>query len=566
MNRRYVCGEEERATRFARLFDYVRTQKGELCLLLGNGASIGSGGKQWDEIADEIALKWKLDFPTEYSINEKFNLIFRNCGDYQRQAILKRYLSDLPLSNGYRWLANLIKEGYFDVIFTTNFDYLINKSLHEVDLVQDIDFTMLLLNKRSFEDDIEKIEWSIKGVLSKLNDKGINVKVVKLHGDLTYPDTLIITDDDIKAHTLTVKKVLGEYLNQNPQKGILLVGYSGRDTDVAVALNEATGNESVWWLNPNKPLIEDPIASFVSTRGVFPHNAILGDDGKFDTVFNELHNKLIKSKRTTSSELDTILKKMQNVGEGKGQENDIDAIITFLESHTIVIPSTIKLMKNLSGDEQLQLLDIVSRCRYICNTSYRLAIRSYCIGIFLYLLLDNDIINNKEKLRRLIERGGALFSECSIEQDAKKMIQEVFEAGCTGYDLQAFELSVQDQLSSLESEKIQNNSYNLSLEKLDRIISCFDRLIEFQRFANKTRHTLDLRNFEKTFLEMANNLTEIVHPVSKISYYPPHMAEFIEKCNELERKLRVLPYIITDDQISQYNWLAKLNLNYDVDS
>ena len=390
MNSRCECGEEERATRFYRLLDYVRTLKGELCLILGNGASIGSGGKHWDDIADEIALKWKLDVPAEYSINEKFNLIFRNCGDYQRQIILKKYLSDLPLSNGYRGLANLIKEGYFDVIFTTNFDSLINKSLHEVYLIPDIDFTMLLLNKRSFEDDIEKIEWSIKGVLSKLNDKEINVKVVKLHGDLTYPDTLIITDDDIKAHTLTVKKVLGEYLNRNPQKGILLVGYSGRDTDVSVALNEATGNESVWWLNPNKPLIEDKIASFVSTRGVFPHNAILGDDGKFDTVFNELHNNLIKSKRTTSLELDT-LKKMQNIEEGKGQENEIDAIITFLESHTIVIPSTIKLMKNLSGDEQLQLLDIISRCRYIGNTSYRLAIKSYGIGIFLYLLLDTDL-------------------------------------------------------------------------------------------------------------------------------------------------------------------------------
>jgi hypothetical protein len=77
---------------------------------------------------------------------------------------------------------------------------------------------------------------------------------------------------------------------------------------------------------------------------------------------------------------------------------------------------------------------------------------------------------------------------------------------------------------------------------------------------------MDLRNFEKTFLKMANDLTEIVHPVSKISHYPPFMEEFIEKCNELERKLRVLPHLISDDKISQYNWLVKLNINYDRDS
>lgn len=557
----------EEVDHFYRLLDYVKTRKGEFCLLLGNGASIGSGGKRWDEIADEIAREWKLDIPSDFSINEKFNLIFRNCGDYHKRAILDEYISDLPVSNGYRGLANLIKEGYFDVIFTTNFDHSINESLADIGLVQDRDFTIQILKKISLGDDGKEIESSSDSILSILNDKRFKAKIVKLHGDLAYPDTLILTDDAIKAHTPFVKKVLGSYLKQNTQKGILLVGYSGKDTDIAVALNEAEGNESVWWLNPNEPSIRDPIVGFLSKRDVFLHgtNAILGDDGKFDNVFGELHNVLIKSKTTPSSELDTILKKMQNVGEGKGQEGDIDAIITFLESHSIVIPSTIKLMKKLSGDEQLQLLDIVSKLRYIGNTTYQLAIRQYCIGMFLYLL-DNDIINNKEKLRRLIERGGALFSECSIEQDAEKMIQKVFEAGCTGYDLQAFKLSVQDQLSSLESGKTQNNSYNLTLEKLDRIISCFDRLIEFQRFANKKRYTLDLRNFEKTFLEMANDLTEIVHPVSKISYYPPFMEEFIEKCNELERKLRVLPHLISDDKISQYNWLVKLNINYDRDS
>lgn len=566
MNSRCECGEEERATCFYRLLDHVKTRKGEFCLLLGNGASIGSGGKRWDEIADEIALKWNLGFPPETLINEKFNLIFRNCGDYQKRAILKSYLLTLQLSDGYMSLANLIKEGYFDVIFTTNFDYLINRSLHEVDLIQDIDFTVLVLTKRSFGDNTGMIELSTKGVLSKLKDKEINIKVVKLHGDLTYPDTLIITDDDIKANTVIVKEVLGGYLKDNPQKGILLVGYSGRDTDIAAALNEAEGNESVWWLNPNMPSLKDPIASFVTARNVFPYNAISGDRGKFDHVFSELHNKLIKSKITTSSELNTILKKIQNVGEGKGQENDIDAIITFLESHSLVLPSTITLMRNLTGEEQLQLFDILSRFRYIGNASYRLAIGQYSIGIFLYLLLDNNIINNIEKLRRLIERGSALFSENLIEQNAEKIIQTVFEADCTGYNLQALKISVQDQLSSLESEKIQNNSYHQIVEKFDKIISSFGRLVEFERFADKTRPTLDLINFEKIFLEMANDLTEIVYPVSKISHYPPHMKELIEKCNELERKLRVVPYITTNDKISQYNWLAKLNRNSDVDS
>ena len=63
--------EKERVARFYRLLDYVKIRKGELCLLLGNGASIGSGGKRWDEIADEIARKWNLDIPTDFSINEK---------------------------------------------------------------------------------------------------------------------------------------------------------------------------------------------------------------------------------------------------------------------------------------------------------------------------------------------------------------------------------------------------------------------------------------------------------------------------------------------------------------
>ena len=524
--------KKERATRFYRLLDYVKTRKGELCLLLGNGASIGSGGKPWDKIADEIASTWKLDFPTDYSINEKFNLIFRNCGDYHKRAILDKHISDLPVSNGYMALSNLIKEGYFDVIFTTNFDHSINKSLTEIDWVQDIHFTVQILNKISPGDDGKEIESSGDSILSILNDKRLKAKIVKLHGDSTYPDTLILSDDDIKAHTPFVKKVLGGYLKHNTQKGVLLVGYSGNDTDIADALNEAKGNEAVWWLNPSEPSISDPIASFLTKRSVFSHstNAILGDDGKFDNVFGKLHNELIKSKITPLSELDTIIKKIQNVGEGKGQKKDLDVLLTFLENNSIVIPSTIKLIKNLSGDDQLQLLDNISRLQYIDN-SYRLAIGQYYIGMFLCLLLDNDIINNKEKLHRLIERGGTFFSGGYIEQDAGKIIQKIFEADCIGYDLQVFESYVQDQLSLLESEKIQNNSYNSTLEKFDIIISCFDRLIEYQRFANKTRLILNLRSFEKTFLEMADDLTRIIYPLSEILDYPPHMEEFVDKCN-----------------------------------
>ena len=147
-------------------------------------------------------------------------------------------------------------------------------------------------------------------------------------------------------------------------------------------------------------------------------------------------------------------------------------------------------------------------------------------------------------------------------------MQQVLEDDCTKYDLQTFKLSVQDQSFSLESGKIQNNCYNLTLEKLDRIISWFDRLTEFQKVANKTRQKLDLRISEKKFFEMADDLTEIVHSVLtiKISFYPLHMEEFIEKCNELERTLRVLPFHISDYKISQYKWLVNLILNCDRDS
>ncbi len=120
-----------------------------------------------------------------------------------------------PNANHYA-IAQLVKNGRCKHIYTTNFDTLIEQALECLGLAQGRDFEVILEN---FEDHIKKAGNSDK------------ILVIKIHGCISKPETIITTMNDIiketniRSCTYAVKNIfLGDSNNK-----LVIAGYSFSD-------------------------------------------------------------------------------------------------------------------------------------------------------------------------------------------------------------------------------------------------------------------------------------------------------------------------------------------------
>lgn len=128
-------------------------------LLLGSGCSvtsnIRSGGELingWRQEIYEDLTQYDEDSleDKEYSSDRAIDYLTKNCGAWynksneysslfekkydlprQRRMFVEKEVSDKTPSIGYAYLINLIKDSYFNTLFTTNFDDLINEAFYQ---------------------------------------------------------------------------------------------------------------------------------------------------------------------------------------------------------------------------------------------------------------------------------------------------------------------------------------------------------------------------------------------------------------------------------------------------
>lgn len=99
---------------------------------------------------------------------------------------------------------------FFDTICTTNFDFLLEHSLHETKRP----YSIIVSEDRLPIDAYEK------------------TKVIKLHGDFNHPERMVLTEHDYD-NFLERNKVFATYIsNLFITKTLFLVGYSFEDTDI----------------------------------------------------------------------------------------------------------------------------------------------------------------------------------------------------------------------------------------------------------------------------------------------------------------------------------------------
>ncbi len=253
---------------------YERQKSGEepYILLLGAGASISSGCSSNKQIIKEIVKSFAKS--QELTEDEEINEFYRILDQFKPDihTVMEKYLEGRGLSPGYVYLSKLIRDGYFNIVFTTNFDPLLEDSLGN--FMKTTDFKIVIRG--------EKIETAC--IEDILEFKTPRVKIVKLHGDLNAR-IFYIKPEETSSFPENLESVLKRYFDHD----IIIVGHRMADLDIIKCIRGT--RRSIWYVKPNAPQPQDLIRQAMSAR---PYNIISGKCGEFDEFFFNLDYEINK--------------------------------------------------------------------------------------------------------------------------------------------------------------------------------------------------------------------------------------------------------------------------------
>jgi hypothetical protein len=243
-------------------------------LMLGAGASLTSGASSFGKVIESVVDGYGVKALSAVSWDDKvaeFYDILDGFSESERYAIIKKHIEGQRPSAGYHALAQLAKEGYFDVIFSTNYDTFVEDAFADAGL-RSRDF-MVLINGQDAEE----------GIIKALSYSQPRIKLVKLHGDLGAR-VFAFTPEEIFQFSEKIERVLTDYLSRD----VIINGHGMRDDDINRCLRAKGG--SLWYVNPSAPTASDFIGRAMRVR---KGTTIEGEDGYFDHFFCALRDELV---------------------------------------------------------------------------------------------------------------------------------------------------------------------------------------------------------------------------------------------------------------------------------
>jgi hypothetical protein len=243
-------------------------------LILGAGASLTSGassfGRVIESVVDDYSVKDSSTMSWDGKVAEFYDIL-DGFSESERYAIIKKHIEGQRPSAGYRALAQLAKEGHFDVIFSTNYDTFVEDAFSDAGL-RSRDFTVLINGQDTEE-----------GIIKALSYPQPRVKLVKLHGDLGAR-VFAFTPEEIFQFGEKIERVLTDYLSRD----VIISGHGMRDDDINRCLRAKGG--SLWYVNPSAPTTSDFIGRAMRVR---KGTTLEGEDGYFDNFFCALRDELV---------------------------------------------------------------------------------------------------------------------------------------------------------------------------------------------------------------------------------------------------------------------------------
>ena len=221
-----------------------KNHKNGICLFLGAGADVSSGGKLFSELKKEsvsFIRNQKIHFYESIErIDEEFDTLMQSSDERTRCNIVQYIINSsnewLP-SDGYKLLVLLAKENCISSVITTNFANL-------------LETTQELMGMEAFQIFTPATAIPARYFMESKHKKPI---YLKMHGDIDGKLITHLTSSEIRNKPYQDEFVkLFEYLITN--ETIIFLGYSGWDTKIAKLFeNNLLKTKNIYWCNIQKP-------------------------------------------------------------------------------------------------------------------------------------------------------------------------------------------------------------------------------------------------------------------------------------------------------------------------
>lgn len=258
-------------------------------LLMGAGCSITSGIKSGTQLINDWKkeiIEYADDYDTSITSDEYFekqnwfdernpySSLFEKRYDLQRQrrAFVENEVANKNPSIGYAYLVKLIENNYFNAIFTTNFDDLLNEAFYRFS-------------------NIRPVVCAHDSAITSITVTSKRPKIIKLHGDYLF--------EDIKSTLRETESLEGNMKNKfiefSKDYGLIVVGYAGNDRSIMDILSfllkkeEFFKNGIYWCIRKGDENISDDLKKLLWKDKVF----FIQIEG-FDELMAELNKRLNK--------------------------------------------------------------------------------------------------------------------------------------------------------------------------------------------------------------------------------------------------------------------------------
>lgn len=252
-------------------------------LLIGAGASVTSGIKTSKEMVDEwrrqLHLQSKSDLSVDewskdqdwYNNDEEYSILFEEVCDQrsQRRIYIEDCVKDAKPSWGYIYLANIVANNYFNVIFTPNFDDLLNEACF-------------------LYADLRPVVCAQDSAVIDVRVTSARPKIIKLHGDFLYDDI----KNTVRETESLEKNMRDKFMQFASEYGLVVIGYGGYDRsimDILYSVLRSGGSfpHGVYWCVRDKNKISKKLKQLMRQENIY----WIEIEG-FDEFMAELHDKL----------------------------------------------------------------------------------------------------------------------------------------------------------------------------------------------------------------------------------------------------------------------------------
>ncbi|NJK91962.1 MAG: hypothetical protein HC904_09120 [Blastochloris sp.] len=188
--------------------------QGDAALFVGAGLSIPAGMVDWRTLLKDIAKDLQLDIDQEHDLLAVAQYEFNRKGtrDSLNRAIVEWFAKEGKLTDNHKLIARLP----LDTIWTTNYDQIIEEAFRDSQKVLDV--------KHS----VEQLPIRKPGAMATL---------FKMHGDVSLPNSAILTKDDYECYEANCGAFTTQLLGDLISKSFLFLGFSFTDPNIEYTFN-----------------------------------------------------------------------------------------------------------------------------------------------------------------------------------------------------------------------------------------------------------------------------------------------------------------------------------------